>query len=375
MDGLEALEALRAAPAYSALPVVMHTSERNEALVRQLVELGISDYLSKPLGHEQLAARLSRILARLAETSATPPSSAVLPRGEHVLVVEQDPDRQHYLVSVLTGPFHPTGVDCGAAALQLLLSSAPPSVGVVLVGQDVGLPPLDLFLRKLRAVPSMAGVQVVGCVPRGEVPDERTRRYLDATVEWRMVPDVFLKEFQRAISRSKTALTRLLHTRPSLTRDVVSATEQVFGMMASCEIEQSTPDSAREHKWAGQGVHALITLTAHGEPLLGLLFRASLESARLITARMVGCDAGEVVEADVLASVAEVVNIVLGRVRNRLVEAGIGAEMGLPATWIGDTGSAAPADDPDMITVAFESPSTAVRFECLLTSGIASALK
>jgi two-component system chemotaxis response regulator CheY len=373
MDGLEALESVRAVPAYSSLPVVMHTSERNEALVRRLVELGIDDYVSKPLSHEQLTTRLSRILARLQESSAARPVSAALPRGEHVLVVEQDPDRRHYMVNVLTGPFHPTPVDCGAAALQLLLAPSPPTVDVVLVGQDVGLPPVELFLKKLRGVPSMAAAHVVGCVPRGEPPDERMRRWLDGTLEWRMVPEVFLAEFQRAISRSQTALTRLLHARPSLTRDVVSATEQVFGMMASCEIEQSPPDSARQHKWPGHGVHALITLTAHGETLLGLLFRASVESARVITARMVGSEPGEVVEADILASVAEIGNIVLGRVRNRLVEAGIAAEMGLPATWIGETGDAAPVDDPGMITVPFESPSADVWFECLLTAGTTPA--
>src|SRR5512142_1636783 len=65
MDGLETLEAIRASPEHTALRVVMLTSEKNEALVRRLVELGITDFLSKPLSQEALSVRLARILSRL----------------------------------------------------------------------------------------------------------------------------------------------------------------------------------------------------------------------------------------------------------------------------------------------------------------------
>src|SRR3972149_2346145 len=119
MDGLEALEAIRSSPEYKTLPVVVLTSEKGDAVVRRLVELGITDYLSKPLTRDALAERISTIVGRL-RAPARPPDP---PEGSahRVLVVEQDPDRRHFLVNVLAPRFDVTEVDSSASALRTCL--------------------------------------------------------------------------------------------------------------------------------------------------------------------------------------------------------------------------------------------------------------
>jgi len=366
MDGVETLEAIRTAPEYAALPVVMLTSEKNEPLVRRLVELGITAYLSKPLSQDLLADRLSKILERIRQPQRERPSVPVA--GRRMLVVEQDPDRRHFFLSAVAGRYETIEADSAAAALQACYAAPPPAVDFVLVGYNVGLPPVDMFVAKLRGMPHLAGTRLLGCVRKGELAAAHQRRVFDAVLEASCIPDVFLADVERAVTGTQTPLERMLLVRPTLARDLVCATEQVFGMMLSCEVEALSGDAVRLQQRARALVHASIGLVAEGDCVLTLLFRADIDSARAIAARMIGVPVKEVQEPDVQASAAELSNIVLGRVRNRMVEAGLRAQMQLPRTWAEDAAATLPHDDPQAIRVGFHSAAIDASFELLLSA-------
>jgi CheY-like chemotaxis protein len=150
MDGLETLEALRSSPDYAALPVVMLTSEKNEALVRRLVELRITDFLSKPLSPEVLSHRITRVIERLREGDRLPVLRVSDEAARRTLIVEQDPDRRHFLMTALAGHYNLTEADSAAAALQVCMGDKAPRFDVVLVGPHVGLPPVEMFVAKAR---------------------------------------------------------------------------------------------------------------------------------------------------------------------------------------------------------------------------------
>ena len=62
MDGLETLRTLRESPEHAALQVVMLTGERDETIIRKILELGVFEYMVKPLNMARLADRLRRML-------------------------------------------------------------------------------------------------------------------------------------------------------------------------------------------------------------------------------------------------------------------------------------------------------------------------
>ena len=64
MNGLETLRAIRSSPTLAALPVLMLTAEKSEDVVREIIQLGISAYLSKPLNREAIAERVGQFLAQ-----------------------------------------------------------------------------------------------------------------------------------------------------------------------------------------------------------------------------------------------------------------------------------------------------------------------
>jgi two-component system chemotaxis response regulator CheY len=373
MDGLETLEALRAAPDYAALPVVMLTSEKSEALVRRLVELRITDFLSKPLSPDVLAVRLGRILERLRAGERPPEVGSPGNDQRRMLVVEQDADRRHFLMTALAGRYNLTGADSAASALQLCMAEPPPTFDVALIGPHVGLPPVEMFLGRLRQLPSGPPGRIIGWIQKGGAGMSGARRALfDAVVEGSSVPEIFLADLVRAISGQQTPLARLLLVRPSLAEDMVSATEQVFGLMLSCEVIASTPGAPRRTAWPGPCVMASIDLETPDHAALNLLFRATRESANAIAGGLIGVAPSDVEEADVLASAAEIVNIVHGRLRNRLVDAEIQVQLGLPKTWTAEI-PGGPHRDPEAIGVGISAPALNVDFELVLSAAAAPA--
>jgi CheY-like chemotaxis protein len=65
MDGLATLAAMRTAGA-ADLPVVAITAVADRASVTRMAELGVADYVLKPINPTVVHKRLGRILARLA---------------------------------------------------------------------------------------------------------------------------------------------------------------------------------------------------------------------------------------------------------------------------------------------------------------------
>lgn len=362
MDGLEALEAIRSSPEYKTLPVVVLTSEKGDAVVRRLVELGITDYLSKPLSRETLAERLARIIGRL----RVPASHRAGHEGHahRVLVVEQDPDRRHFLVTVLAPHFDVTPADSSAAALRMCMDPQTSPFQTVLVGEQVGLPLIDRFVPRLRSLPTSSGALVLGFHTRAKA-FEGTGLF-DDVVEWAYLPEVFLARFQRVATGATVHLTGLPAFRASIERDTIAATEQLFGLMLSSEVMVVPHGVAPLHTWPGTGVHAQIDMHTSEGAVVSVMFRADRDSARAITSYLVGTTPDDVHEDDIVATSAEFVNIIVGRLRNRLVEAGIQTQMQLPKTWIGET--TGPMAAPD-VTLEFDSHRLGVSVGLLLLVG------
>jgi len=371
MDGIDTLEAIRASPPYAGLPVVVLTSEKSEHMVRRLVEMGIADYLSKPLSQDRLTDRLGQIVSRLSLSTPSTPTLRSAEHGQRVLVIEQDLDRCPFVVEVLSRHFHVVGIDSGAGALQMMMEPGAPDFDIVMLGLQTGLPPAELFIPKMKAVRQLSGARIVVCRRKGESPGKLVPPLIDDAMEWSFVPEAFLASFERALTGVDTPLAGLPSFRASLERDAVSATEQLFGLMLSSEVTLVRPGAEPLCPWPGQGVHARLDLVAPGTLSLAVLFRAGDQSAAAITAILTGTSTGEIDQSDARATVGEFANIIVGRLRNRMLEVGIHTQMQLPDTWTGLTGDSFPFAEAATLTFNLSRPPVSV--ELLLSVGCHAA--
>lgn len=71
-DGLEALDAIKADPATSNLPVMMLSGERDSQTVMAAMGAGASDYMVKPFNPDRLLERVQRMVKSGAMARAKP---------------------------------------------------------------------------------------------------------------------------------------------------------------------------------------------------------------------------------------------------------------------------------------------------------------
>jgi two-component system chemotaxis response regulator CheY len=65
VSGLDVLRVLRGSSHAAELPVIILTSEKHAEVVREVVALGIADYMTKPLNVELVTARLLKLFPDL----------------------------------------------------------------------------------------------------------------------------------------------------------------------------------------------------------------------------------------------------------------------------------------------------------------------
>ncbi|WP_239488354.1 response regulator [Luteitalea sp. TBR-22] len=325
MDGIETLEAIRNTPQLRTLPVMVLSAVRDEAQVRQLVSLGVSAYLTKPLRPSDASARVQRFVASLGASTHAPQQGQGrtllgLPDGAQILVVDGDADFRHFVRSTLGHQYVIAEAEGGAQGLRACLDGRP---AAILLGQNLGAVPAPLFLRKLRSLPTLASVPVVVAGSRG---NEAPLADADAIIQRTFVPEAFKKQFARLVTGGSPEQ-RVLLARPELRPQMISATEQVFGMMLGIEV---FADAVEPPPPAAGADHACVVLSLPAEDS-DLEF--GVATAREMSERMTALflqGAEVVTDEDVASTLQEVANIISGRLQNALRGRGDEVTIGLP---------------------------------------------
>jgi CheY-like chemotaxis protein len=357
MDGLETLEAIRGTASLRHLPVMVLSAVRDESRIRQLVALGISAYLTKPLRPSDAAARVQRFVTSVANHphAATSPGRGILDLRDQarILVVDGDGDFRQFVKDTVGDGYQVVGAEGGAQGLRTCLDSRPDAI---LLGQNLGAVPATMFLRKLRSLPALAGVPVVLATPSGSAEPGVE---VAAVIQRTFVAAVFAQQFTRLVA-GPTEGERLVLSRPELRPQMIAATEQVFGMLLGVEVfaepaEPAAPDLT------GDLVRIDFTLPAAGSDLEFGITMSREMSERMTAILRQGTDV--VTDEAVNEALREVATIVGVRIQNALRARGDDVTTGAP--YVGTV-----ADAPGLATgwtpVAFHDASGDVRFTTFL---------
>jgi hypothetical protein len=244
--------------------------------------------------------------------------------GAKLLVVDGDADFRHFVRSTLGHQYVISDAEGGAQGLRACLDARP---AAILLGQNLGAVPANMFLRKLRTLPGLAAVPVVVAGSRG---NEAPPADADAVIQRTFVPETFKKQFSRLVSGG-TPEHGVLLARPELRPQMISATEQVFGMMLGIEVFADAVEPAPPGPGAD---HACVKLSLPAEES-DLEFGVS--TARDMSERMTALflqGADLVTEEDVASTLQEVANIISGRLQNALRGRDDEVTIGLPVVSV-----------------------------------------
>ncbi len=118
LDGVALVEALRSSPSHRAFPILCLSAVSDEAEIRHLVQMGITDYILKPVDAAAFEERVRRAIAQI-----PPRAGADAPATSHrVLIVHPDDQARRALARHVAA--RATVLEAASAAQALRIAQA-----------------------------------------------------------------------------------------------------------------------------------------------------------------------------------------------------------------------------------------------------------
>jgi CheY-like chemotaxis protein len=368
LGGIELLQVVRSSNRYSMLPVMLITDGADQNTVREAIRHGASECLTRPFDARRVRSRLEgliKIAPRSSRASAAAPSSGpgTMPSA---LIVDRNAELRHFIASVLTSTYSTTQAEDGLKALRIC-GLRPQSV--LVVGDHIGNMGPHVLARRLKRIPSLADMRVM-LMTRKAAADIVDPKAFDAILTQTFVAAEFTEQFQQALDGS-AAGAGLDDVCESVVNDVrenvVSATEQVLGMMASAAVallDERSPSLPPPELEAS----TVMSLPTRGAVRLAL--RCDLRTAGRLGAEMTGLEESEIAGDELESGLREMVNVIGGRVKAAVTRAGQSASYTIPESSAIDPSSPQPATD---VTLQFASRDQKVALRVLLAAVDADA--
>jgi DNA-binding response OmpR family regulator len=320
LHGIEVVEAVRGSDDVSDLPIVILSHERSQDVVRKLVDLGVSDYLIKPLRAQTVRDRIGPLLARRrGRSAATAQANARLCAETPALLVDGDANFRHVFTSVASQFGAVIAAESGAEALALYRRTP---VDLVFIGEQLGIMGAEGLIRKIREAETQGTVFVkVGALDAGAAADA----FL-TTIPRPFVPEALataLKPFVYVAG----PLTAFNEMAPHIEACLSSSVVQVFGMMTGLDARETAVGAES----VTPAVVSSVTLTANSAFLLDVDLVMPTAIARDVTAKMFGCGDDELDEEGILSTSGELSNMVNGRIDAWLKAQSLSSSFTLPA--------------------------------------------
>ena len=163
MDGYSALSHLKADPQTADIPVILVTTQAEAADEARGLQLGVADYITKPVNPALLQLRVrTQLELRRGRRNPMRFNTAVLPDPNHrptLLVVDDVPENLQELLESLKDDYRIQVACSGATAIELVEGATPPD----LVLLDLMMPEMDGYetCRRLKALSAGNRIPVI----------------------------------------------------------------------------------------------------------------------------------------------------------------------------------------------------------------------
>lgn len=265
MSGAQFCAQLRADPALAHVPVLFVTSDVSEGARLEALQVGASDFITKPVKPKQLQARVAALLRGAAmlerskhEATHLPPSGPpeLHPGPARLLVVDDDEGAIEMLQHSLRGMGELRAVASGAVAMSLVAQWRPD-----LVLLDASMPDMDGYelCMRLKTDAGLLHVPIVFVSRLSEPTDETRALELGAA-------DFISKPFSRAVLKARVR--NLLELKRRNDIELLAAAAQ--GQRLSAERAAAVIDGASDAILTINDANCVVLMNAAAGHMFGV---------------------------------------------------------------------------------------------------------
>ncbi len=326
LSGHDTLEEVRASDMTKALPVVVLSNERREHAIIRLMQLGISDYLLKPIRPASFTAKFEALLKSLPASvrNAVDVGGIVVSPESPALVADGSLDFRFFFATQV-GRYGPViQAESGAAALAAFKRSPR---GVVFVGGDLGVVTAERLATKIReAQPTGMRIVRLADLPQDvPLPSE----LWDGVIKRSYLPEAF-REAIRPYVFIPGPLSTLGKVIPNMTEVIDAAAANVFGTMFNTEVAQSKAETP-----VAVAFTATLDVTLLDRFVVRVGLHLPMEAAASVGGQLLGIPSQELGEEDLQSITGELANLLSGRLHARFRERELASTVGLPSVSVG----------------------------------------
>ena len=159
MNGIETLQAIRGDKKFKNVPIIMLTAVRERDVVGKVMNLGVIDYVLKPLMYDETYVRLKEIFEKIGEMKEEEEREKAEngEKKEKILIVDTDTGFRENLKHQLENDYKILDCDSGAEGLQIFMKEKPK---IVCLGENLPLLNERMLAKKIRASRNDEGVTI-----------------------------------------------------------------------------------------------------------------------------------------------------------------------------------------------------------------------
>ena len=285
MDGIEFLEAIRADPKYSELPVIIMSSVNDRKIINQLIDIGITGYILKPLEYDATYERLNKIItkyrSKLRHDSVIDGESINSKDKKKLLLVDRDINFKTFFKELYKDNFEIIEGETGSDCLSLYLKNSPK---IILLGENLSIVNEKLLAKKIRELDEEGKTEIFIFK---ENPGGTNEYLYDGVLKKSFVPENFSNEFSKIVLRIGSSNDQLLElVQTKIRDDATSAVKQAFGVLAHEEIIILGPEESEN---IHAGISCKVKLFEENEKMpLFIIITGSKESVKNIINKLNG---------------------------------------------------------------------------------------
>ncbi len=324
LNGLETLRAIRSSEKYRDIPVVCISAVSDDVVIRELIQIGISDFLLKPLRPDIAVPRLRAVLKNADRWRQRAPAGA----ATEMLLVETDPNFLAFAKPLLAAHFDVLEATSAPKAASLF-QERNPTPRVVLVPE--GLP----LLSEIQMIETLGRIAArlkadppeIYLTTQADSVDPEKAKLFSGVLKKTFVPEQFTAAIQRVVLKSMSPqekLTALLEG--ELEPEVLSATQQTIGVLIGQELVQL---DAEEAATLALPIRSTLVLGSDESKVrLEVSLLSDEPSVLSLSAKMLGTEL--TLEEGAVDVLNELTNTLAGRIRASLLLRDLDLKMGLP---------------------------------------------